>query len=295
MYSIEQLKIFVEVCQSGSFSAAARRLNRAQSGVSQAIANLEIAIDQTLFSREKNRPQLTESGQALLPIAQAILQQAHYFDQKIEALRQDAEHELVIAVDESLPTSEFLREIGALSTRFPTTNIEVLSVSTFDIPTLIRQGRAQIGIVYATGELLPDMDFYLLGQTRFLTIAAPEHPLAQLATVRDNDLKRYRQCVHRSLDKEELWFTYGISTELWYANRHETLVEWVKQKVGWANVPESLVRAALVDGSLVALPVSHEKSGWLTSVGCVVSRRHHPGPALSAVLGCVQAHLFTLT
>ncbi|EGU31198.1 transcriptional regulator, LysR family protein, partial [Vibrio ichthyoenteri ATCC 700023] len=32
MYSFEQLKIFVTVCECGSFSAAARKLSRAQSG-----------------------------------------------------------------------------------------------------------------------------------------------------------------------------------------------------------------------------------------------------------------------
>lgn len=53
MYSLEQLKIFVAVCEAGTFSAAARQLKRAQSGVSQAISNLEIAIDKELFSREK--------------------------------------------------------------------------------------------------------------------------------------------------------------------------------------------------------------------------------------------------
>ena len=77
MYSFEQLKVFVTVCESGSFSAAARKLKRAQSGVSQSIANLEIAIDQELFNREKNIPVLTNTGKALLPVAdaQSILEQ----------------------------------------------------------------------------------------------------------------------------------------------------------------------------------------------------------------------------
>ena len=56
MYSFEQLKIFVTVCECGSFSAAARKLKRAQSGVSQSVANLELAINQDLFTRDKNIP-----------------------------------------------------------------------------------------------------------------------------------------------------------------------------------------------------------------------------------------------
>ena len=65
MYSLEQLKIFVTVVETGSFSATGRKLKRAQSGISQAISNLEIAIDQPLFDRRKNTPTLTKSGKTL--------------------------------------------------------------------------------------------------------------------------------------------------------------------------------------------------------------------------------------
>ncbi|MGR5543219.1 LysR family transcriptional regulator, partial [Vibrio campbellii] len=78
MYSFEQLKIFVTVSEVGSFSAAARKLGRAQSGVSQSIANLEIALNKVLFNRGKNTPTLTNSGKALLPIAKSILNQQTY-------------------------------------------------------------------------------------------------------------------------------------------------------------------------------------------------------------------------
>ncbi|MEL0661106.1 LysR family transcriptional regulator, partial [Psychromonas arctica] len=73
-----QLKVFITVCETGSFSATARKLKRAQSGVSQAIANIEISINQTLFNREKNTPLLTENRKALLPIPKSILHQQIY-------------------------------------------------------------------------------------------------------------------------------------------------------------------------------------------------------------------------
>ncbi|EGP01966.1 HpkR [Pasteurella multocida subsp. gallicida str. Anand1_poultry] len=55
MYNLEQLKAFVAVCENGSISAAARKLGKAQSAVSSAVANLEIALNQTLFDRSKKR------------------------------------------------------------------------------------------------------------------------------------------------------------------------------------------------------------------------------------------------
>jgi len=292
MYSFEQLKVFITVCEEGSFSAAARKLKRAQSGVSQAIANLEISINQELFNREKNTPILTKNGKALLPIAKSILHQQLYFDQKLESLTNEYEHELVVAIDESLISSELLNILSPLADKFPITHIEIISASTYQVEDLVRQGKAQVGIIYADGELKVDMDFFLLGQARFLTISAPEHPLASLNTVQDTDLKRYHQCVHRSLKQQELWFSYAISTKVWYANTHQTLIDLVSQGIGWASVPEQLIKPDLINKRLICLPVAYEFGGWLTPVGCLISRSHPSGPVLTSLLEGLQQYYF---
>ena len=54
--SLEALFMFVEAAALGSFSAAARKLGKQQSTVSEAIANLEIDLGLTLFDRSTRRP-----------------------------------------------------------------------------------------------------------------------------------------------------------------------------------------------------------------------------------------------
>ncbi|WP_372882015.1 LysR family transcriptional regulator [Psychromonas sp.] len=290
MYSLEQLKIFVTVCETGSFSAAARQLKRAQSGISQAISNLEIAIDKELFCREKNTPSITLQGKALLPIAKSILHQQKYFDQKVESLAKNYEHELVIAIDESVINDELIEILSPLADQFPITDFEIIIASTFDVEELVRSGQAQAGIVYVDGELKVDMDFFTLGHARFLTIASPEHPLAALSLVGETDLKAHRQCVHRSAQKKELWFSYKISPTAWYANTHKAMIELVKKNVGWAVVPELQVDQNIKQGDIISLPISHEYDGWLTVVGCLVSRSHTSGPVLESVISTLQRY-----
>jgi len=48
----EQLLMFQAVIETGSFSAAARKLGKVPSAVSMSIANLEIDLDLTLFDRK---------------------------------------------------------------------------------------------------------------------------------------------------------------------------------------------------------------------------------------------------
>ncbi|MDX2320876.1 MAG: LysR family transcriptional regulator [Moritella sp.] len=288
MYSFEQLKIFVCVCECGSFSAAARQLKRAQSGVSQSIANLEIAVNQELFARDKNTPVLTDNGKALLPIARAILHQQHYFDQKVESLSSCDEHELVIAIDDSVINPLLLDLICECADRFPFTHIEILAGTTFDVEDMVRSGRAQVGILYFDGTLKSDMDHYILGHKKFITAVAPEHDLTKLAQVREADLQAHRQIVYRSVAYKELWFSYGISTNSWYTNSHQMLFDLASRGVGWAVVPASMAAPYLLDKSLVALPVVFEPNGWMTAVGCLVSRRQKSGPVLVHILSMLQ-------
>ena len=62
--TINQLRTFVAVCDDGSFSGAARRLRRAQSAVSHAIAALEGALGVELFERNIRPTVLTAAGRS---------------------------------------------------------------------------------------------------------------------------------------------------------------------------------------------------------------------------------------
>ena len=73
--SLESLQLLVAAADSGSFSAAARRLGKAQSAVSTGIANLEIDLGLTLFDRSGRLPRLTAPGERMVAEARALLAQ----------------------------------------------------------------------------------------------------------------------------------------------------------------------------------------------------------------------------
>ena len=64
--TLDQFRTFIAAVDEGSFSAAGRRLGRAQSVVSQTLANMEGQLGIQLFDRSGRIPVLTESGRALL-------------------------------------------------------------------------------------------------------------------------------------------------------------------------------------------------------------------------------------
>jgi DNA-binding transcriptional LysR family regulator len=73
VYEPGQLRTFLAVAQTLSFTQAARRLELRQSTVSQHVRRLEDATGRTLFTRDTHSVELTEDGEAMLGFARAIL------------------------------------------------------------------------------------------------------------------------------------------------------------------------------------------------------------------------------
>lgn len=71
--TLDQMRVLVAVADAGSFSAAARKLGRVQSAISQAIQTLETTLGLSLFDRSGKTPQLTDAGKALVGDARALI------------------------------------------------------------------------------------------------------------------------------------------------------------------------------------------------------------------------------
>jgi DNA-binding transcriptional LysR family regulator len=84
--SLDQLRTFIAAADEGSFSAAGRRLRRAQSVVSQTLANLEGQLGVKLFDRSARFPVLTEHGRALLADARAVAGNVDLFKARAKSL-----------------------------------------------------------------------------------------------------------------------------------------------------------------------------------------------------------------
>src|SRR6266849_1705152 len=84
--SLDQLRTFIAAADEGSFSAAGRRLRRAQSVVSQTLANLEGQLGVKLFDRSGRFPVLTNQGRALLVDARTVAGDVDRFKARAKSL-----------------------------------------------------------------------------------------------------------------------------------------------------------------------------------------------------------------
>lgn len=73
MDRIEDISVFVEVAGQGSFTAAARRLNRSPAAVTRAVADLEARLGVRLLNRTTRAVSLTDAGERFLGGARRVL------------------------------------------------------------------------------------------------------------------------------------------------------------------------------------------------------------------------------
>jgi DNA-binding transcriptional LysR family regulator len=117
------LRAFVTVAELKSVSRAAERLHRVQSAVSQQIQRLELQAGGPLFVRGRNGFELTEKGEALLPLAVKILA---LNDQAASLLRDPSPPTRLKVGTSDTYASTFLPGIlRECSQRFPALRIEI--------------------------------------------------------------------------------------------------------------------------------------------------------------------------
>src|SRR5258708_14188249 len=104
-----QLRVFIAAAETGRFSAAGRKLRRAQSLVSQSVANLEGQLKVKLFDRSAKYPVLTGEGEALVVEAKAVIDRMDGFKARARTLAEGLEPELPAVVDATYPLAPLTR------------------------------------------------------------------------------------------------------------------------------------------------------------------------------------------
>src|ERR1700752_2007476 len=92
--TLDQLRTFIAAAETGSFSAAGRKLRRAQSVISQTLANLELQLGVKLFDRRGRYPQLTDEGRSLLVDAHRVAAEMDGFKARARTISEGLEPEL---------------------------------------------------------------------------------------------------------------------------------------------------------------------------------------------------------
>ena len=283
--SLDHLRTFLAVVEEGSFNAAARKLGRAISGVSYAVAQLESQLAVRLFDREgSRRPELTEAGRALLSEAHAIADDVDALLAKVRSLRQGMEAELSLAVDVMAPGALLARLLRDFQARFPAVALRLHVEALGAVAALVLDGRATLAIAGPEILDLPEIHRETIGSVELVAVAAPGHPLAAMDRIAPGEARKHLQLV--LTDRSPL--TQGrdfsvFSPRSWRLADLGAKHALLKEGIGWGSMPRDRVRADLDSGALVELHLPEQRTLDYALVA-LWRKDCPPGPAANWVL-----------
>lgn len=276
--SLDQLRAFIAAVDEGSFTAAGRKLYRAQSAVSGWIGGLEAQFDVVLFDRTARFPKLTPEGVLLLADARNVVAGVDAMKARAKLMAGGLEAELSVVVDVFFPTATVAATAKAFVERFPLTPLRLFVEGLGAAYEPVLDERCSLGILTSLPIEFPSLVSERVGEIPMFLVAAPNHPLARLrGRILKRELAKHVQLV--LTDRSDLMAgkDYGVfSTSTWRLADLSTKYAFLKDGVGWGSMPGHMVGTDIAEGRLVHLDVHRD---FTLTMNAVYRASAPPGPA----------------
>jgi DNA-binding transcriptional LysR family regulator len=252
--TLDQLRVLTTVADEGGFSAAARRLGRVQSAVSQSMASLEALVGFKIWDRSGRTVKLTERGRPLVAAARRVLAESSKMGEIADALHSTKSERLSIAVDAIFPPRALVKLIALLKQTFPSLALRVDTDTLASISTRVARHEFDLGIAGPLG-ISDALERVAVGSVLMIPVAAKSHALAQIkGRISSDVIGAETQIVLSERGVAGSSPDQGvISQQTWRVADLVTKRELLLGGLGWGNLPEALVVDDLKRGDLVRL------------------------------------------
>ena len=250
--TLDQIRIFLAIVDEGSFTKAAKKLNRAQSAITYGLQKLEAQIDMPVFDRSAYRPILTEAGHTLLVRARRVAEEANAFRESARSLASGLEAELTIVLDSMFPMPPVAEALRAFTERFPTVPPRVYVQPLGAAAELVLDGTCMIGLLPFVFSDIAAFDRFPMLTIDLIPVVAPGHPLAAIeGPIESHILQRHFQLVLT----DRSWLTDGrdhgvLSRRTWRLADLGAKQSMLLAGLGWGNMPSHMVSDDIAAGRL---------------------------------------------
>ena len=256
--TLDQMRVLVAVAESGSFSAAARRLGRVQSAISQSMQTMEATLGVTLFDRSTRTPALTDAGLAIVKDARAMLESAKAMRARAESIAEDVEPELTLAVDSMFPMPLLMASLDACAANSPNCRRPCSPRRSAAPSNGCATARRGWRSTPCRGGAPRDLSTLFLTRIALTPVVAAGHPLAAVARparprsagaarpARADRPHRLTQNMQGGVVASRIWRFADLSTRL----------EFLLAGFGWCNMPLHMVEGHIAAGRLKRLAIA---------------------------------------
>lgn len=255
--TFRRFQVFLSIVETGTFAAAANKLEIAQPSVSAHILALEQKVGGKIFERRRGRrPVLTELGESVLVHARELMAEASEMNANIIGIRSREGQRVVFTCQRTLANFVLKRHITRFTLDHPEFHLVLRIGTQEEVLNDLRNGIADVGC-FLSNEAPRGLSSEAVGKERLLLVAGPDHPLARRRKVSATEIEKHgfvgaasASLFGRSVSR--LLASVGIHNITYVAQvtEYQFLRELVAAGVGIACSPETSILRDLQDGSL---------------------------------------------
>ena len=279
---IETLKIFCDLVEMASFSAAASQNFVTQSAVSQQVRTLEDKYGRKLLERGRGYLRLTPAGKVLYEASQEIVNRFHEMESRVQRLTDTIAGTIHVFTVHTVGLYELAAPVRRFLRAYPQVNLRVEYSRSNRVYDEVKRGEADLGIVaYPTRR--PQITVVPFREDRLVLICPPNHPLASQQRISikklvgeefigfERDLPTRKQ-IDRILRRHDVEVRYKMELD-----NIETIKRVVEIGTGCALLPEPAVRQEVKNRTLVAVQIRDD--ALLRPLGIIYRRGQQLSPA----------------
>ena len=260
---LDQLRAFIAVVESGSFRAAAEAIHKTQPSVSAAVKALEEQYGIVLLDRDSYRPTLTAQGNAFFKQSKKLLLQVNQLEHLGHHLAQGEEQQpLRLCISQMSLTEPIVQILKDFEEAHPNIALELTTDHLNGVQEHLIKGKSDIAIGPSYG--LDDRHVFVeVGKLEMTCVVHPEllpELQAGAQKVKQQALYSLPQIlVSRTAEDQEHRFILPTGKR-WHVNDFQAKKTLVQAGMGWARMPNYMIKDSLEEGRLVRMDVENFSS-----------------------------------
>ena len=284
--TLDQLRTFIAAVDEGSFSAAGRKLRRAQSVVSQTLANLEAQLGVKLFERTARYPKLTDAGKSLLLDARSVADAIDGFKARAHSMRDGLEPELSVAMDVMYPMDSLTSAAAQSQEDYPYTPLRLYVEALGGVMKLVLDRICNVGVIGTLPIVSDELQVEPLRELELVSVVSPAHPLAnRRGLISAAVISKHVQLVLSDRTALSQGREFGVlSPSTWRLADLGAKHAFLKAGLGWGHMPLHMVRQDLNSGTLRTIRVEGLPRNTVMAMKVVYRKDAPPGPAARAFI-----------
>jgi len=251
--TFDQIIVFHQVVELGSFKAAASHLHKTQPALSAAIKKLEEELDCQLFDRSGYRPTLTTHGQVFYEKSKKVLLEFESLEGLKSSFSKHEEPVIRLSIDGISPLPHLLRLIHQFEAKFIHTKLDLsMEILSGTEDKLIRN-ESLIGLTHFVSR--KDLfDMVPVSKVKMVPVINSE-VFKEKKIKSEVDLQKIKQIVLSEKNPQSSNQSFGLLSDgmKWYVNDAQFKHEIILSGLGWGHIPYHSIERELKEKKLTIL------------------------------------------